>query len=103
MEMTELQGDVERRGRALEERTYSRTLWEKSSRHLVRSPKVRTAKLSTLLNRRYLSKSRRRQVDGLSNLCCVPVATIRCILSPSPHGSTAVIGDENACRAPAFL
>jgi hypothetical protein len=86
-----------------EERTYSRTLWEWSSRLSVRSPKVRTAHLRTSLNRRYLSKSRRRQGDRPSNLCCVPGASIRRIPSPSPHGSMAVIGNENACRAPAFL
>jgi hypothetical protein len=103
MEMIELQRDVERRGRAPEGRTYARTLWEKSSRLSVRAPEVRTAHVSALLNRRCLSKSRTRQVDGPSNLCCVPGASSRRILSPSPQDSMAVIGDENACRAPALL
>jgi hypothetical protein len=101
--MEKLQRDVERRGRAPEERTHSRALWEKSSRLLVRSPKVRTAHLSTLLDRGYFTKSRTRQVDGPSNLCCVPGASNRRIISASPQNSIAVIGDENACRAPAFL
>jgi hypothetical protein len=93
MEMSGLQRDAERIAEAFAKSTW-RGSYVEEERAFATTWNDRDGR-SCRANRRYLSKSRRRQVDGPSNLCCVPAAS-RHILSRS-------IGDENACRAPAFL